>query len=370
MLKGILSVIASLLIVCSASALTIVDSARNVVEIEKVPERIVCLNPHCAEAIMLFGAKDKIVGLSTQARKPYLPNVTDVGNFMDPNIEAIIALNPDLVITYAGPGAMIVPKEKLDDKLRGTGIKVVRLNFYKLETVFDEIITLGKILGKEKEAEELVKFWESQLGEIVERAKKVEKRVRVYWETYPSYTAVGKGGSGDDIIKIAGGYNVFGNETLYVKTDVEKIVAKNPEVVIKITASFQPYGAENITKLVELYREFISRPEMSQIDAGKNGRIYLICSDLLFANFGLVVTVAYVSKILYPDLFEDLDPKELHRKYVESLGLEYKGVWVYPELPKIEKPKSEKEEKTIPGFEFSIAISAIASLILLRRVIK
>ncbi len=348
-----------------ACALTIKDSAGNVVEIEKIPERIVCLNPHCAEAIMMLGAKEKIVGLSTQARKPYLPNVTDVGNFREPNLEAIISLNPDVVIAYTGPGAFVVPKEKLEDKLLGTNIKVVRLNFYKLETVFDEILILGKILGKEKEAEELSKFWKAQFEKIVERTRKIkeDEKVRVYWETYPAYTAAGRGGSGDEIVEAAGGYNVFGDEPLYPKTDVERIVAKNPQVVIKVTAAFQPYGAENTTKLVELYRQFISRPEMGQIEAGKNGRVYLVCTDLLFANFGLVVTVAYVAKILYPELFEDLDPKELHRKYVESLGLEYKGVWIYPELPKVEKIK--KSEKT-PGFEFAVAITAIVCSTLLR----
>ena len=60
---------------------------------------------------------------------------------------------------------------------------------------------------------------------------------------------------------------------------------------------------------------------------------YLICADMLHSSFGLVVELAYIAKMLYPQLFTDLDPVKLHRQYLEDLlGVEYVGIWIYPPL--------------------------------------
>lgn len=352
-----------LILISSAEALVVKDSAGNAIEISKA-DRIVCLSGDCLEAVIMLGAKDRVVGLGSYAlQKPYAPKVVDVGKWSDPNVEAIISLNPDLVITYV----QWPEKEKLEEKLKGTGIKVVRLDFYKINTMFDEFLILGRILGKEEKAREIVDYWKSELEMIKSRAAKAEK-VRVYWESYTAYKAAGNGTGWGEILSLAGGLNVFGNETGYPQVDAEKIIAKNPEVVIKSISStvFSPYKPENKTKLAEFYSEFMSRAEMSQIDAGKKGKVYVLCSDLLHSTLGLIAETAYVAKILHPDLFTDLNPEELHRRYIESLGLEYDGLWIYPALETKEVQSSAKT----PGFEIAIGISAICMAFALRRFSK
>ncbi len=347
-------------LISETQALVITDSAGNTIEIGKA-ERIICLNSDCLEAIIMLGAKDKIVGLGSYAlQKPYAPNVTDVGKWSEPNVEAIISLNPDIVVTYVN----YPERQKLEEKLKGTDIKVVRLDFYKIATMFDEFVTLGKILGKEKEAKEIAEYWKKQL-ELIKNRVKDAKPTKVYWESFTEYKAAGNATGWQEILEIAKGENVFLNEpSSYPQVDAERIIAKNPEVVIKSVSSttFQPYKAENATKLEEFYKNFISRPEMKQVEAGKSGRVYVICSDMLHSTFGLVAEVAYVAKILHPELFNDLNPKEIHKKYVESLGLEYSGIWVYPE---IKAEKIEKPEKT-PGFELTLAIASLIAVLAFR----
>jgi len=349
-------------LITEAQAFVITDSAGNTIEIQKA-DRIICLNSDCLEAIIMLGAKEKIVGLGSYAlQKPYAPNVTDVGKWSEPNVEAIISLSPDIVITYVN----YPERQKLEEKLKGTNIKVVRLDFYKLNTMFDEFITLGKILGKEKEAGEIANYWKKQL-ELIKNRVKDAKPVKVYWESYTAYKAAGNGTGWQEILEIAKGENVFLNEpSSYPQVDAERIIAKNPEVVIKSVSSsiFQPYKAKNATKLEEFYKDFISRPEIKQIDAGKNGRIYVICSDMLHSTFGLIAEVAYVAKILHPEALKDLNPEELHKKYVESLGLEYSGIWVYPE---IKAEKMEKPERT-PSFEFTLAIASLIAVVIVIKI--
>jgi len=354
-------IVIQLLLISVSSALTITDSAGNAVEIEKA-ERIVCLNGDCLEAIIILGEKDRIVGLGTYAlQKPFSPNLPDVGKWSDPNFEAIVSLNPDIVITYV----QWPEKEKLEEKLRGTGIKVVRLDFYKINTIFDEFIILGKILGKEERAREIAEYWKSQLELIKSRTEKLE-RVKVYWESYSEYSAAGGGTGWNEIILIAGGENVFGNESGYPKVDAEKIIAKNPEVLIKSVSSsvFQPYRANNTSKIAEFYEKLLSRPEINQTQAGKSGKVYAICTDMLHGTFGLIAETAYVAKLLHPEEFSDLEPRELHRKYIESLGMEFTGIWIYPELP---AERKDKNEKRAPGFEAILAVLTVAIVLALRR---
>lgn len=344
-----------ILIFPSVSALAIIDSAGNSVEIENA-ERIICLSGDCVEAVLMLGAKEKIVGIGSNAlQKAYAPKVADVGKWNEPNVEAIISLRPDIVITYV----QWPEKEKLEEKLKGTGIKVVRLDFYKINNIFDEFIILGKILGKEEKAREIADYWNSQLELIKSRAEKLEK-VKVYWESYSDYSAAGNGTGWNEILQIAGGTNVF-DEIGYPKVNAEKIISKNPEVFIKSVSSsvFQPL-TDDSSKLAEFYDKLTYRPEISQIDAGKNGRVYVICMDYLHSTFGLIAEAAYVAKILHPEQFSDLNAEELHKRYIESLGMEFKGVWVYPELP--QKP----EVKRVPGFEVILAVFAFILTFALR----
>jgi iron complex transport system substrate-binding protein len=350
----------------AASAFTIIDSAGKAVEIE-MAERIVCLNGDCLEALVILGAKERIVGLSNSAlQKPFAPNVTDVGSWNNPNIEAIISLKPDIVITYV----QWPEKEKLEDKLEGTGIKVVRLDFYRMSTIFDELLVLGRILGHEEKAEEIVHYWKSQLELIKSRTEKLE-RIKVYWESFSNYSAAGNGTGWNDIILIAGGENVFGNESGYPKVDAEKIIAKNPEVFIKSVSSsvFRAYR-DDASKLIEFHASIKSRPEIGQIDAGRSDRVYVIAAEMLHGTLGLIVETAYVAKILHPSEFRDMNPKELHEMYLRSLGLKFDSLWVYPDLHEAREIFSEKEEiraeKHAPGFEVTLAAIAVAILLYLR----
>jgi len=364
-IKVVVSILLLTFLIDSAFALTIIDSAGNAVEIEKA-ERIVCLSTDCLEAVLILGEKERIVGLGTNAlQKPFSPNVVDVGKWSDPNIEAIVSLNPDIVITYV----QWPERGKLEEKLRGTGIKVVRLDFYKINTIFDEFITLGKILGKEERAKEIAEYWRSQLELIKSRTEKLE-RVKVYWESFSNYSAAGNGTGWNDIILIAGGENVFGSESGYPKVDAEKIIAKNPEVFIKSVSSsvFRPCR-DDASKLIEFHASIKPRPEINQIEAGRNDRVYVIAAEMLHGTLGLIVETAYVAKILHPSEFEDIDPKELHERYLRSLGLKFDSLWVYPDLPdgrEIFSEEESKAEKSAPGFEITLAAIAVAILLYLR----
>jgi len=315
--------------------ITIVDSAGRYVTVPWPLERVVALTTDVAEVMIALKAEDLIVGVTEYITgKPELSKVANktlVGTCFKPNIEAIISVNPQVVITYVR-----WPKpEVLEEKLEPLGIKVIRLDLYKIESLFSEIKLLGLLLNRTEEAEKIVEFWQTPLELISKYVNglKPEQKVRVYFEGYKDYHAAGPGSGYDQDLKIAGGINIFADSPIpYPKVSPEAVIERNPDVIIKAVSTrvFMPYGATETSPLEEIRNSILSRPGWEAIKAVKEGRVYLI-SGTLTSGPRAVIGICYIAKWLYPDAFKDLDPISLHRQYLEQfLGVEYLGIWVYP----------------------------------------
>ncbi len=315
--------------------ITFVDSAGRYITVKWPLKRVVALSTDAAEVILTLGAEDVVVGVTEYiTRKPELSKLTDrtlVGTCFKPNIEAIISTNPEVVITYVRWPS----QEALEEKLEPLGIKVIRLDFYKISTLFNEVRLLGLLLNKTEEADRFVEFWKGILDEIQARVKKIpaEERVKVYIEGYKDYKAAGPGSGWDDDLRIAGGINIFADSPVaYPKVSPEAVIERNPDVIIKAvsTSVFQPYKATDPSPLKEIIQAIVSRPGWDQISAVQNGRVYVI-SGVLSSGPRAVVGICYIAKWLYPQVFADINPEDIHKQYLETfLGVEYSGIWAYP----------------------------------------
>ncbi|MEM3139683.1 MAG: ABC transporter substrate-binding protein, partial [Archaeoglobaceae archaeon] len=159
----------------------IIDSASSEVVIYKPVKSIVVLNSDSGLAVQILGSKDKVVGVSTSVKSSYkmLPEISQkpsVGLWNDPNIEEIVKMAPDLVLSYV----RWPTSDKLENQLAGTGITVVRLDFYILDTMKEEMKKLGYILDAEKYAEEYIKWFEYYVNLVTSRIPEEEKKVKVY----------------------------------------------------------------------------------------------------------------------------------------------------------------------------------------------
>jgi len=315
--------------------ITVVDSAGRYVMVPWPVKRVVALTTDAAEVLIALGAEDTVVGVTNYVdRKPELARVIDkprVGTCFKPNIEAIIAAKPEVVITYVR-----WPKpEALDEKLEPLGIKVVRLDFYKLDRLFAEVRILGLMLNKTGEAERLIEFWEGVLSRIKEVVAelKPEQMARVYLELFRPYKAAGPGSGFDQVLRVAGGINIFADSPVaYPKVSPESVIERNPDAIIKSVsiAVFQPYGATSASKLRELAEEICSRPGWGEIKAVREGKVYIISSTLTSGPRS-IIGVCYIVKWLYPEKFGWLDPEEVHKRYIEEfLRVDYSGIWAYP----------------------------------------
>jgi len=310
--------------------ITITDSMGREVKVLSPLKRVVVVNSDVGELICALGAADKVVGVAdTTDFPPVLKEKSKVGHAFEPSVERIIELKPDVVFGY---GRFL--KEKLQKQIESAGIPVVYLDCYKVKTMTSDIKTLGTILGKEKEAEEYVAFFNKYLKMIEDRVEKVkpEERPLVYLEGYSDYKTVSKGSGGDQLLEKAGGKNIAADEPVpFPEVSPEWVVSKNPQVVIKAVSSRVPSGYGETGEAMKKKRdEIMSRPGWEAIDAVKNGRVYVLSSDI-YTSPRTPVGIIYFAKWLYPELFADLDPGAIHREFLKKFhGLELKGSWVYP----------------------------------------
>ncbi len=273
----------------------VVDDTGHKIPLGKIPQRIVSLAPSNTEILFAIGAGKQVVGVTDYCNYP--PEVLElkkrgvlksVGGYTTVNIERVVALEPDLVVASYGNGIETI------ETLRRLNVTVVAFNPKNLSDVMRNILTLGKLTGHEDEAEKLVEEMEEKI-EKVRKMVEGKRRVRVahiLWHD-PIWVS-GRNTFIDEVIEIAGGENVFDFDG-WRAVSVEELVAKNPEVIIVSSGSGMG-GGRNIT-----YEWVISDPLLKNVDAVKNGRVYVIDADIISRpSYRLADAAMVIAKWLHP----------------------------------------------------------------------
>ncbi len=248
------------------------------------------------------------------------------------NLEALLEVNPDVLFAHPGTAS----KLGLEEKLKPVNIPLVEVNVTNLDTLERDIRILGKVLGKEKEAEEYLEFIEKYLKLVEERLSgiKPEEKPLVYLEFFSDYYTCRKGFSGDPVTRRAGGVNI-GADLKVPKVSPEWVVEQNPDVIIKSQLPMivpSGLGVTDPSAMENLRKELMSRPGWDRIKAVKEERVYVLNSDL-WTSPRIWLGVLYTAKILYPERFRDINPDAVHREYLRRfLGLEGEGIWVWPSV--------------------------------------
>lgn len=315
------------------------DDKKNVVT--DMAGRKVTIKGTPKKAIAIYGAQrfycyvgdlDKLVGIEqndinlTKGKaymmaNPALTKLSDVGqDFSKPyDPEKILAAKPDVIFT------IVSDKAQMDELQSKTGIPVVALSYGK-SAVFDQDVytslkLIGKIMGRDKRAEEVVDYMEKCKTDLNNRTKDVpdSEKPKVYagsltWygphgiestqENYPLFKAV----NAKNVVEGTG-------KTDIVSIDKEKLLQWNPDKIFIDLAGLQVLKAD-YKKNPDFYKG---------LTAFKNGEIYSQLPYVLYwYNIEIAMSDAYyIGKVLYPDQFKDVDPaKKADEIYKFLLGKE------------------------------------------------
>ena len=234
------------------------------------PGRIVCLTEETVETLYLLGEERRIVGVSGYAVRP--PQVRRekprVSAFISADFAKIIALEPDLVLTFSDLQADIAAE------LIRRNIAVHGFNQRDVAGIFDMIRTLGALVGVTEKAEALAVSLEDRLDEARERAGQLRRRPRVYFEEWDEPMISGiKWVS--ELIEIAGGTEVFpalaGNKSAKDRiVPGEAVIAAAPDIIIGSWC-----GKKFVPARVK------ARPGFDTIPAVRDGALHEIKSALI-----------------------------------------------------------------------------------------
>lgn len=225
--------------------------------------RIVTLAPHLAELVYAAGAGERLVGtVEWSDYPPAAAALPRVGDAFRLDLEALAALEPDLVLGWRGGNP-----DHLLEQLEQRGYRVVALAPRRLDDVAAQLVEIGRLAGTSTTAAAAAAAYRAGLDEL-RRAQAGKRELSVFWQVSwrPLYT-VGGGQMISEVIALCGGRNIFRElGELAPAVGVEAVIARDPEVIL--TARVQR------AELAEWHR-------WPAVAAVARGHLYAVDGDLV-----------------------------------------------------------------------------------------
>ncbi|MDI3280566.1 MAG: iron ABC transporter substrate-binding protein [Bacillota bacterium] len=323
----------------------LVDLAGREVEVPVPAQRVVAIGPGALRLVCYVDGAERVVGVEELEKRqptgrPYLlahpelaklPTIGPGGPDSTPDAEKLVSINPDVIFV-----AYLVDRAKADELQAKTGIPVVVLSYGRLatfdEAVYQSLLLIGRVIGKEKRAQEVVSYLQKCQQDLQARTQGIplEQKPKVYvgavsmkgshgiestQAQYPPFTAINARNVADETGR-AGSLMI----------DREKLLLWDPELI------FLDQGGLNL--VLEDYRK---NPRFYQsLQAFRQGRVYgLLPYNYYTTNLDTAVADAYYAgKVIFPERFQDVDPARkadeiyrflLGRPVYEQMAKDYGG---------------------------------------------
>lgn len=238
------------------------------VTLDEMPDSIVSLSTVATEMLFAIGAGDQVVAVDDQSNYPEDAPMTDLSGFT-PNVEAILAYEPDVVFVSYDPGDLVASLGAADVPVVSFGAAVT------LDDTYRQIEAIGVITGHAEEAVVVSESIETELTKIAEEAPEVEEGTSYFHEidatlyTVTSATYFGQIYSMFGLENIADPADEDGSSFGYPQLSSEFVVASDPDLIFLADASYGE-SAETVA----------ARPGWGVLSAVQNGNVYPLDSDI------------------------------------------------------------------------------------------
>ena len=276
--------------------LTIKDDLGTVHVVTNPPQRIISLAPNVSEILFALGLDNEIIGVTRYCNYPKQAQTKNrIGGMVDPDLEKIIDLRPDLIIAFRGNPLRMV------QRLKNLQLPVFVLEAgTTLESVFVLIKRIGLVTRKEKAAENLVTRLRENLKKTQMSLKSVARMPKVFINLYgKGLWTCGKKSYLNDLVEKAKGVNIAGKvPRAWFSYNREELILQNPDYIVVISNQGSDF--------LKVKKWFTEEAHLERIQAVQKGNIFLLNEDLV-TRAGPRIFQAFdqLARILHPSAFED-----------------------------------------------------------------
>jgi iron complex transport system substrate-binding protein len=256
-------------------------------------QRIVSTAPRITETLFALGLGPRVVGVTIYCKFPEeVLRLPKIGTLLKPDVEAIVALRPDLVVVSDQHG-------HLAEQLSRLHIPSVEMQSQNLDAIYAGARAIGKAAGAVDAAERMIQGMQSQLQEIAQRTAGQPQPTVAFIVGHTAGRLEGLvAGAGSsyfsDLLRYAGGSNVFADVvTPYPKISLEEILSRDPDVIMELSGDTRP-KQEEVLALWQSKRS---------LKAVRSGRVYALESTpFLVPGPRAVDAVKQVLRLIHPEI--------------------------------------------------------------------
>jgi iron complex transport system substrate-binding protein len=283
----------------AASVLTLCGCLATGQMVTPPPKRIISLVPNVTEMVYAIGGGNRVVAVSSyDTYPPEVRKLPNVGALLDPNVERILSLKPDLVIVYGS-------QDDLKRQLARAGIDTFSYRHGGLDTVTATIRDLGARLGETPAADALARGLDRELDGIRQQVhgRPRPRTLLVFGRERLALRGIyASGGVGflHDMLVAAGGDNVFADvKAESVQASTEQIISRRPDVILEVRAANESFPSGDRDAEAQTWRALGSVP------AVRNNRVFFLFDDRIVIPGPRVVDgTRELARALHPDAFK------------------------------------------------------------------
>lgn len=296
-------VVLALLLVAVACAGPAEDGAP-----DGVPRRVVVLAPAAAEMLDALGLADRVVGIGEFG--PWPADLGDrpvVGGFSAPNVERILELGADIVLTARSEAAL-----DAHARLEELGVRVADLDTSTYDGVFEALRTVGELFDRREAAAGIARSIREELESLSSQAAELpRRRVLFVVGRDPLYVA-GPGSHIDHMIELVGGENVAADSiSAYQQLSMEAVLERLPEVIVD-TSDNSPGALRG--------RAAGSWGRWDFLPAVRDDRVYHVePGRLVIPGLRLAQMTRLMARLVHPDTFGEAGPDEMRAPAGDSV---------------------------------------------------
>lgn len=236
------------------------------------PQRIISTAPGFTETLFAIGAGDRVIAVSTYCHFPIVvEKLPRIGSYLQPNIEAIAKLKPDLVLVHAEQKQALA-------QLNGMGIHTVALRNTSLEDTLKTVREIGVAVGMSSAGITLEASIRAKLAAIEKRLEGQPRKTLLFVVgrtpgRLDGMIAVGKGSFLNELIRIAGGRNVLNDSPVtYPKISLEGLMRLNPDVIVDMGDMAVTTG------VTESHKKSVLK--LWEVQPGVTAKVYAVAADI------------------------------------------------------------------------------------------